>query len=87
MQTNQVVIQNVDVHELCKTIANEVIQRLQNPLLQTESLNSEQVKKLLGISHTTLQTWRDNGIIPFKKIGNKVFYLKSDVLKLLTPDE
>ena len=46
-------------------------------------LNSKEVMELLRISTTTLQHWRDNKKIPFKREGNKIYYSKSDVLKKL----
>ncbi|TSA33571.1 MAG: DNA-binding protein, partial [Porphyromonadaceae bacterium] len=34
--------------------------------------------KLLKISSRTLQSYRDNGILPFSKMGGKVFFKRSD---------
>ncbi|MDT3403784.1 helix-turn-helix domain-containing protein [Mucilaginibacter terrae] len=38
-------------------------------------IKSYQVKNLLKISSNTLQTLRDNGTIPFTKIGGILFYI------------
>ena len=46
-------------------------------------LDNEDVMKLLHISPRTLQTWRDNGLIPFSKIGAKLYYREEDLQKLL----
>ena len=43
--------------------------------------NSEYVKKI-G-SKTTAQRHRDTGVIPFSKIGGKIYYRRSDVEGLL----
>jgi len=48
-----------------------------------EVLKSADVKKMLSISHGTLQTLRDNGTLPFSKIGGTVYYQYADVMKLL----
>ena len=46
-------------------------------------LKSYQVKNLLKISNNTLQTLRDNGTIPFSKIGGILYYNYEDILKIL----
>jgi excisionase family DNA binding protein len=46
-------------------------------------LTSEEVMKLLNISITTLQNWRDEGRIPFKRMGNKMLYSKAEILNSL----
>lgn len=46
-------------------------------------LKSHEVRKLLGISPSTLQTLRNNGTIPFTKIGGVVFYSTTAIQELL----
>ncbi len=46
-------------------------------------ITSAEVMELCKISPTTLQNWRNENKIPFKKIGNKIYYMKSDVLNAL----
>jgi hypothetical protein len=46
-------------------------------------LKSYQVKNLLKISNNTLQTLRDNGTIPFTKIGGILYYNYEDIMKVL----
>jgi len=46
-------------------------------------LKSYQVKNLLKISNNTLQTLRDNGTIPFTKIGGIPYYSYEDIIKVL----
>ncbi|MBD1384607.1 helix-turn-helix domain-containing protein [Mucilaginibacter rigui] len=46
-------------------------------------LKSYQVKNLLKISANTLQTLRDNGTIPFTKIGGILYYNYEDIMKVL----
>lgn len=52
---------------------------------QDKLLTSEEVMSLLSISTTTLQTWRDKNKIPFQRIGNKIFYSKSEIMNMLKP--
>jgi hypothetical protein len=44
-------------------------------------LKSWEVRKLLNLSPGTLQTLRDNGTIPFSKIGGIFYYDPSDIDK------
>ena len=49
-----------------------------------EWLDSQDVCEILGISKRTLQSYRDNGILPFSQIGHKMFYRSEDVQTVLT---
>jgi hypothetical protein len=46
-------------------------------------IKSYQVKNLLKISSNTLQTLRDNGTIPFTKIGGILYYKYQDIIRVL----
>lgn len=46
-------------------------------------LDNENVCRLLGISKRTLQTYRDNGTLPYSQINHKMFYKASDIEALL----
>ncbi len=46
-------------------------------------LKSAEVRKLLGISHGTLQTLRNNGTIPFTRIGGVIYYSRNQLDKML----
>lgn len=46
---------------------------------ETKWLTSEEVCRLLKISKRTLQSYRDNGILPFSQIGRKIYYKASDI--------
>lgn len=62
------------------------LQRLiQSPaqVQQKQWLKSVEVRKLLGISPSTLQTLRINGTLPFSKIGNLIYYKYEDIYRLL----
>jgi hypothetical protein len=47
-------------------------------------LKSNDVKKLLGISHNYLQQLRDSGKLPFIKIGGNMYYEVADIQKMMT---
>lgn len=46
-------------------------------------LDNAEVCQLLNISKRTLQTYRDNGTLPYSQIRHKIFYKTADVEKLL----
>jgi hypothetical protein len=51
--------------------------------LENQLFNNQQLSKYLDASLRTLQSWRDEGKIPFSQIGSKIYYRMSDVQKLL----
>jgi hypothetical protein len=56
---------------------------VQQPAQSKEWLRSKEVKKMLGISHGTLQNLRINNVLPYRKIGGIMFYKYDDIVKLL----
>lgn len=46
-------------------------------------LSNDDVCKLLQISLRTLQSYRDNGILPYSQIGRKCYYRVSEVERLI----
>lgn len=46
-------------------------------------LGNEDVCGLLQISKRTLQSYRDNGILPYSQIGRKCYYRVSDIENLI----
>lgn len=46
-------------------------------------LKSYEVEKLLEISPGTLQTFRNNGTLPYTKIGGTIYYDPADIEKVL----
>lgn len=46
-------------------------------------LDNRQVCELLKISPRTLQTYRDNGVLPYSQIGHKCYYKATDIEQLI----
>jgi predicted site-specific integrase-resolvase len=46
-------------------------------------IDKQEVMIRMHISDRTLQTWRSKGIIPFSRIGKKIYYKESDLRNLL----
>lgn len=49
----------------------------------TELMDSYDVMKTLHISQRTLQTLRTNGTLPYAKLGNKIYYRRRDLERVL----
>lgn len=50
-------------------------------------MNNAEVCELLQISQRTLQSYRDDGMLPYSQIGRKCYYKTSDVEQLLNPSK
>ncbi len=61
----------------------ERLHRNQADLLFKKWLDNDEVCQTLCITKRTLQTYRENGMLPFCRIRHKVFYKPEDVQKLL----
>jgi|GEM_PF-1103244 len=51
--------------------------------LQNQFLDNQEVCQLFNISKRTLAEWRRTGILPFVKIGNKIFYRIEHIQQML----
>jgi len=50
-------------------------------------LKSSDVRKMLGISPGTLQTLRNNGKIPFTKVGGLIYYDAAEINQILAENK
>jgi hypothetical protein len=51
--------------------------------LNHQWIDSQVVKQTLHISDRTLQRLRDNGTLPFSRIGRKIYYKATDIERIL----
>ena len=78
------IITKEDLQEFGNNLLNQIRGLLGQTLEQPRKwLKTYQVKNLLKISDNTLQTLRDNGTIPFTKIGGILYYSYEDINKVL----
>jgi hypothetical protein len=61
----------------------DTLHRDQTDLRLKKWLDNEEVCTTLGITKRTLQTYRENSLLPFCRIRHKIFYKPQDVEKLL----
>ena len=59
------------------------LKKNQNLESQSSWMRSKNVRKLLGISDSTLQTFRINGTIPSYKLGTSWFYKYDEIVAAL----
>lgn len=50
----------------------------------SEWVDNVELMERLHVSVRTVQTWRSAGILPYAKVGRKLFYRREDVAKLLS---
>ena len=46
--------------------------------------DNQAVMQILHISSRTLQNLRSKGILPYSRIGNKIYYCRQDIIKILS---
>lgn len=57
----------------------EMVERNQNVNSGTDWLESEDARKILGVSPKTWQNYRDQRLIPFSQIGRKIYVNRADL--------
>lgn len=83
MQTISILTKE-DLLDFKKELFKELLELLNgNKINQEEWLRSSEVQKLLKISAGTLQNYRINGTLSFKKVGGTLYYRYQDIAKLL----
>jgi len=74
---------------LTKVILEGVDEKLKNfakdfkPSEKEALMTVEETTKFLKCSKQALWTWNKNGVLPSHRLGNRVYYLKSDIFKNL----
>ena len=73
-----------DLISKINTMENEIEAMKEGNLSCTAKwLNGDAVMRKLGISRRTLQTYRDNRIIPYSVVGGKFYYSIRDIEELM----
>ena len=65
-------------------LTDEELDKLVEYSFLNDWIDSQDVMQALHISPRTLQTLRSNGILPYSRIGNKIYYLRKDITKILS---
>ena len=70
-------------------ILDKKLERLNNTKSQINGenlLDNQDLCLLLKISNRTLQRYRSSGILPYRRIQQKVYYLEADVHKFISQE-
>lgn len=73
------VIENKILMDILLEIKALIINKTAENDLQESYIQSKRIPDLLGISLKTWQTYRDEGVIPFIQVGNKIWVKRIDL--------
>jgi predicted site-specific integrase-resolvase len=68
---------------------NKKLEKLNNTKNQIDGdtlLDNQDLCLLLKVSNRTLQRYRSSGILPYRRIMQKTYYLESDVHKFISQE-
>ena len=83
MMTNELLTRE-DLQQFRLQLLGELKEVLQQSKQSTKPwLKSSEVRKILGISHGTLQNLRSTRSLPYTKLGGIMFYRYEDIEKIL----
>jgi len=83
MMTNELLTRE-DLQQFRLQLLSELKEVLQQSKQSTKQwLKSSEVRKMLGISHGTLQNLRITRSLPYTKLGGIMFYKYEDIEKIL----
>ncbi len=79
------IITTEDLYEFKIELLEDIKQLLldQSGQITKKWIKSVEAKRVLGVSHGTLQNLRNNGTIPFSKIGGVLYYDYHQIMKIL----
>jgi hypothetical protein len=75
LKQKQISLDNLNDEEIDKLVEYSFLE---------DWIDNQDVMQTLHISPRTLQTLRSNGTLPYSRIGNKIYYLRKDILKILS---
>jgi len=69
------------IRETITEILNTQMSRIQSEPENETLLKIGDVAELFKVSKLTIHNWKKDGRIPFRQIGRRIFYDKSEVMK------
>lgn len=75
-----------DLEKFRITLLTDIRMMLEGHLTKSSKrwIKSNEVRKLLNISGGTLQTLRNNGKLPFTRVGGLIYYDAAEIEQILT---
>ena len=82
MENKLVVIEIDHLYSIVKQAVNEVI-KMEKSEQSKELLNFKETCDFLGIHPSTLNKWKSQNKIPYKRLGKRVFFNRQEILESL----
>lgn len=83
MENKIVVIDHEQLIKFIKSAVAEVLQENQGIKDQQNIMNFSETCEYLGIHPSTLNKWKSENKIPFKRLGKRIFFSREEVLNSL----
>ncbi|PKO99297.1 MAG: DNA-binding protein [Bacteroidetes bacterium HGW-Bacteroidetes-2] len=78
------IITQADLDQFKEDVINELRSLMaKEKTVKTRWLKNTEVKKMLQISHSTLQTLRANGTLSYTKVGGIIYYDGEEIEKMM----
>jgi hypothetical protein len=92
METNSIILQNLNSEQLSELMGKVVKAHLEdfkkeftNQTANDDLMSREQVLSFLQIDPSTLWHWQNKGRITVYKFANKCYYKRSELMDTITP--
>ena len=86
MSTLQIISSKKDLERFVEVVIDKLNTNKQKTRisgdLEDDRLSQKEAANFLRISVTSIISWKKKGLIPYYSIGNRVFYSKSELLKV-----
>ncbi len=83
MENKIVVVESDQLIELIKSAVNEVLERKEQNKNLKDLLNFKETCDYLGIHPSTLNKWKAENKIPFKRLGKRIFFDRLEIINSL----
>ncbi len=81
----KIILISISKEEL-KELIHEAVAQAVNAKKEKELLTFRETLELLGISASCLNNWKSKGMIPYRRLGKRIFFNTKDVLAALKED-
>jgi excisionase family DNA binding protein len=87
-EDQRIVLQPIDLDYIIDSAIDKYLEKntkpfLADPILLEKPVKIEQIAELLNVTRQTVSDYKRRGLIPFEKIGGRIFFYESKVLESL----
>ena len=83
MENKLAVIEIDQLYILIKKAVSEIVSEMVRPEQTKDILNFKETCEYLGIHPSTLNKWKAENKIPFKRLGKRIFFERLEILNSL----